>query len=144
MAFSLAAIITAYDALGTLNTATQSAYTTLTGLGARPAYPINVTTNTDYTTPTTAQATWDASYATDSAAYNTAVAAQKVGEAAVVSLLSLNVWYKMTGLANWGSAAIQWISIKTFHRTNADNASGANLYTILTSATQPTQNAPLI
>jgi hypothetical protein len=142
MAISVSAIKTAYDALGTLVTATKSAYTTLTGIGARPTYPVDVVADADYNNVTTAINTWDGNYATYSTAYNVAVSAQKVQEAIVVALMPPNQWVKLTTLANWGAAATQYIGVRNSQPSNADNVSGATMYSITTSSVLPTQNFP--
>ena len=142
MSISLAAIITAYDALGTLNATTISTYATLIGLGNRPTYPVDVAADADYNSVTTSIATWDASYATDNAAYRAAVAAQVAQELVVTNLMQPNQWFKMTGLANWGAHATQYIGIRNNKTSNADNLDGATLYTIQTSRTLPANPFP--
>src|ERR1700760_661885 len=108
MSISVSAIKSAYDTLGTLASATATAYATLVGLGERPTYPVDVVADADYNNVTTSIATWDSSYATDIAAFNTAVAAQKAQEAVVAALMPVGQWVKMQSLANWGSAVTQY------------------------------------
>lgn len=145
MSFTLSAVITAYDALGTLVSATASAYTTLTGYGARPVLPVQITASTDQTNVTTAQATWDTNVATAQAAYNTAIAAQRVGELAVTALILGGEWYKMTGLANW-TTATQNIGIRDSRGAgNSDNTDCKTcLYLVSTRTATPAANFPNI
>lgn len=149
MAINLANIITAYDALGTLGVATATAYAAIVALGSRPTYPNNVTASTDYNNVTTSQATWDASYTTLSATYNSAVSAQIAQELVVIGLSASNQWFTMTGLANWGANSTQYICVANTKVSNATNEvvvsnSHVKLFKLLSSLTLPTSPAPTV
>lgn len=121
MAFTVAAVKTAYDALGVLAATTAAAYATLIGLGTRPAMPVDVVADADYTTPLAAQVTYDAAWLAASVAYNTAVGAQKVSELAVVAVLPAGQWVKLTTLANWGAVATQYVSQPFVQKTSPNS-----------------------
>lgn len=142
MSISVSGIKSAYDTLGTAAAATASAYATLIGLGARPTYPVDVVADSDYNNVTATIATWDASYATDSAAYNVAVAAQRAQEAVTEALMPLNQWVKLTSLANWGSATTQYIGYPC-PPSMQSTANSCSLYGILTVDALPTRAFPL-
>lgn len=136
MAISISALITAYSALGTLVTATKTARNTLAGVGAIPAFPVDVLADADYNDVLTARATWLAAHDTAAIALNVAVAAQKAGEATVTALLPQNQWVKLTTLTNWGSAAAQHIGWPGV-TPQTPGAVGTTLYTILATVGSP-------
>ena len=137
MSISLAALVTAFDALGTLNATTVAATATMAGLGARPTFPATATTDASYNNVLTTQATYDAAMTTAKAAYVTAVNAQKAQEDVCLALMVENQWMKVTGLANWTPTTL-YIGIKNTKASNADNTNGATLYKIITSTVLPT------
>lgn len=142
MTITLASIVAAYDALGTLVTATTTAKAVITALGARPTYPTNVTADSQYNTPDAAIATYDAAFATAQASWVAAVNTQKAQELVVKALMPTKQWITCAALANWGAASTQYIGVKGAQKSNADNVSGANLYNFITSATLPTLPFP--
>lgn len=148
MAISISAIKTAYDALGTLATATATAQTTLasarTGM---PTYPVDVVADADYNSVTTSLATWNTALATATTAYNVAYAAQIAQELVCTNLMAPMQWFKMQTLANWGAVVTQYIGIATSLPTNIttpNTVNSAKIFTIWVSTTLPTQNFPNI
>lgn len=131
---TVSAVKTAYDALGTLAAATKAVLATLVALGARPTFPVTVVVDADYNSVATSQATYDSSYTTANATYQTALAAQKVQEAVVTALMPQNQWITLTTLANWGAVATQYISWPIIKSTQPN---GCNLYTINSVTTLP-------
>jgi hypothetical protein len=135
MAFTtVAAVVTAYDALGTAALATATAYAAIVALGARPAFPADVLVTTDYTNVVTSQATYDTAYAADQATWLAAVATQKTAEQSVIATLPTGQWVKCTGLANWGAASTQYVSYPLIKTTSANSCT---LYLLNSVASAP-------
>lgn len=112
-AFSLTTIQSAFATYLTAAASAASAKATVTALGAFPLFPLEITTNTDYSNVATAQATWLGSYATANATYQSALATQRADEllviAAIVSVTTssttpafgANEWYIHSDAAHW-------------------------------------------
>lgn len=147
MSISITAIVTAYDAVGTAASTTATAKAAIVSLGNRPTYPVDCDTDASYNNVTTSIATFDASLITLQATYNTAVTAQRALEATCIAAMAPNQWFKLTGLANWGAAATQYIGVANNGQTNAtglDTANSCKLFTIFTYGTLPTRVFPAV
>lgn len=141
MAISISAIKTAYVSLGLLVTATKSAYSTRAGRGARPTYPVDTTADADYNDVTAAIIAWDASYASDTTAINTAIAAQIAGELVVTNLMPPNQWVRLTTLTNW-TATTQYIGCPC-PSNNVCITTDGTIFSILSVNVLPTRAFPL-
>lgn len=165
-AIDIAAIKTAYDALGLIVPVTIAAKADIDALGARPIFPDVITSSASYNDVLDDQIAWDAAMVIAVAAYNTAIENQKTAELACLIemfpsfdadavdagnfsigpafLKAPKEWFRLTLLANWGGSATQWIGIKEASSTNATTTVMPGLIWIFAVNALPTQEFPNI
>ena len=120
---SVSAVKTAYDIYINAGIVVDAAKAAVVAAGARPTYPIDVVTNADWNSVTTAQNTWDAANVTLVAAVATATATQRTGELGVITALGygsgdtsgicLDQWVKVVGAGGGALTYTNYIGAAT-------------------------------
>lgn len=103
---SVAAVKSAFDTFRTAQATTAAAQLALTELGAAPAKPTTVVADADWNNYVASLDTYNASYATDSAAVFAAQATQRTAELAVIAAMGYNTGDTITSLC-----LNQWVHV---------------------------------